>query len=84
VRDSRATVQAALYTSLHRGLVNGDRVPFYWLYVGTSYPFEVRVIECPDGAIDSAMVEIDRALEGIAAGRWGDVQTEPDVLEVRE
>lgn len=80
VRDFQLHVQAALYDAVHVG-VTGKRVPFHWIIQSTVWPFECRVVSCPQSLLDLGMSEVDRALTGIAAKDWGTPQAQPDVLD---
>lgn len=80
VRDHQLHVQAALYDAVRLG-ITGQRVPFYWIVQSTVWPFDCRVVECPEALRDAGMNEVDRALTGIAARDWGESQTDPDILE---
>ena len=81
VRDYLLHVQAALYDAVRVGVTGRPRVPFYWAVQSTVWPFECRVIECPEALLDAGMLEVDRALTGIAAGDYGTPQQEPEVLD---
>jgi hypothetical protein len=74
-------LQAAMYS---RGwdLATGEGLPFCFPYAQTSYPFETAVIQLPDQITDNADVRLRRAIEGIAAGQWGEEQDKPMVPEV--
>ncbi len=80
VRDYSYLTQAALYTSVGASII-GKVLPFYWIVISTTYPFECRVIEAPERLLTNALLDIDRALKGIAAEDWGQAQGEPEVFE---
>lgn len=80
IRDYGMCLQAALYGLVDMAVTKFDR-PHYWGFIQTVYPYQTFVVQATEAQLASGTEKMNDALDGIAAGRWGIIQSEPKFIE---